>query len=85
MGRAVFGILVGLLLTPAFAGAGSPAFAGTGALPVAKRTLKDQSPIYTIAIAYPRTGDARIDADILTTVNNNAAGFKKEAISSHDS
>ena len=70
MGRAGFGILLGLLfaLLPAFAGAGFPAFAGTGALPVAKRTLKDQSPIYEIAIAYPQTGDAAIDADILATV-----------------
>ena len=85
MGRAVFGILVGLLLTPAFAGAGSPAFAAPGALPVAKRTLADKSAIYEIAIAYPRTGDARIDADILATVNKIAAGFKKEAVAAHDS
>ncbi len=78
MGRTVFGILVGLLL------ALSPAFAGAGALPVAKRTLADRNAIYEIAITYPQTGDAAIDADILKTVNRIAAGFRKEAVAAHD-
>lgn len=87
MGRAGFGILLGLLLVllPAFAGTGSPAFAGAGALPVAKRTLKDRNAIYEIAVAYPQTGNAAIDADILATVQRIAAGFRKEATAAHDS
>jgi uncharacterized protein YecT (DUF1311 family) len=79
MGRAVFGILAGLLLVLL------PAFAGAGALPVAKRTLKDRNAIYEIAIAYPQTGDAAIDADILSTVQRIATGFRREAAAAHDS
>jgi uncharacterized protein YecT (DUF1311 family) len=79
MGRGIFVVMLGMLL-----GCGAVAAAAPGALPVAKRTLKDQSAIYEIQIAYPQTGDTRIDADIVTTVNAIAHGFKKEAVAAHD-
>jgi uncharacterized protein YecT (DUF1311 family) len=79
MGRAIFAILLGVLF------AGDTAFAAApGALPVKNRTLKDQSAVYAIEIAYPQTGNTAIDADIVTTVNRIAHGFKKEAVAAHD-
>jgi uncharacterized protein YecT (DUF1311 family) len=79
MGRLIFAILLGVLF------AGETAFAAApGALPVKSRTLKDQNAIYDIDIAYPQTGDAKIDADIFVTVGKIAHGFKKEAVAAHD-
>jgi len=80
MGRAGFGILATVLLAlPAFAAA------APGALPVAGKTIADKSPIYEIRVDYPRTGDAKIDADLLATVNGIVSTFKKEAAAAHDS
>lgn len=62
-----------------------PALAAqTGALAVAARTITDKTKIIDITIAWPHTGDTKIDADLLATVNKIADGFRKEAIASHD-
>lgn len=46
--------------------------------------LADKNAVYDIAIAYPRTGDRRIDADLFATVNHIAQSFRKEANAAHD-
>jgi uncharacterized protein YecT (DUF1311 family) len=78
MGRAVFAFLLSI----AFA---VPAFAAPGALPVVQRKLAQKSKVIDIAIAYPQTGDKKIDADLLATVNEIAASFRREAAAAHDS
>jgi len=83
MGRAVFGVIAGLLagLLPAVTAYAAQA----PALPIAKKTLAEKTAVYAIAITYPQTGDAKIDADIRDTVNSIAFTFKKEAVAAHDS
>lgn len=53
-------------------------------LPVTKRILTDKNAILEVNAAYPQTGDAKIDANLRETVARIAAGFRKEALSTHD-
>lgn len=74
----------GFALTAALFCAAPALAGGPGALPVETAHLTDRSPVYTIAVAYPRTGDAKIDADLFATVNTIVQSFRKEARSMHD-
>jgi uncharacterized protein YecT (DUF1311 family) len=53
-------------------------------LPIARRVLTDRNAVVDIRLAYPATGDARIDADLVATVQTIAQGFRKEAAETHD-
>ncbi len=78
MRRAAFTFLLGAIWL------GVPALAAAPAgLPIAKHTLTARTAIIAVRADYPQTGDARIDADLLATVNRIVASFREEATESH--
>ena len=60
-----------------------PLSANAAALPVTRHTLTDKTADYELTIEYPRTGMEPIDDDLMQSVKNYAADFRRESKGAH--